>query len=117
MAFEDKLNKHNSHSVVILPRFHKYKERLIPGLYCEDCASLIKWLKPAHAKELIEMGVPKLEPSRADVESLLQFLQIPLENLDKEFWDDNFINKPNSSYTIRPSNEPMVQWQPKDLGI
>ncbi len=72
MAFEDKLNKHNSHSVVILPRFHKGKERLIPGLYCEDCACLIKWLKPAHAKELIEIGVPKLEPIRADQDALKQ---------------------------------------------
>ena len=79
MAFEDKLNKHNSHSVVILPRFHKNKERLIPGLYCEECACLIKWLKPAHAKQLIQMGVPKLEPIQSDRISLKRLKSNPTQ--------------------------------------
>lgn len=70
MANTKTLDKHHNHKVVILPRYHKGKPRLIPGLYCETCACLIKWLKPAHALELEGMGVDRLSPIQRDLDLL-----------------------------------------------
>lgn len=66
MSFEDILNNHHDCSVVILPRYHKNKPQLVPGLYCETHAKLIKWLSPAHAEELKSLGVEELEPIKSD---------------------------------------------------
>jgi hypothetical protein len=66
MSFEDILNNHHNCSVVILPRYHKNKPNLIPGLYCENHAKLIKWLSPQQARELEQMGVEQLEPMNSD---------------------------------------------------
>jgi hypothetical protein len=66
MSFEDILNNHHNCSVVILPRYHKNKPQLVPGLYCETHAKLIKWLSPQHAEELKSLGVEQLEPMNSD---------------------------------------------------
>ena len=66
MSFEDILNNHHDCSVVILPRYHKNKPQLVPGLYCETHAKLIKWLSPEHARELEQIGVERLEPMHSD---------------------------------------------------
>jgi hypothetical protein len=61
MSFENILNNHNDHTVVILWRLHKNKLDPVPGLYCQDCAKLIKWLSLDEAEELIQIGVEVLE--------------------------------------------------------
>jgi hypothetical protein len=61
MSFEDILNRHNDHTVVILPRLHKGKPYAVPGLYCEDCGKLIKWLTPKESKALLKAGVEQIE--------------------------------------------------------
>ena len=61
MSFEDTLNKHNDHTVVILWRLHKNKLDPVPGLYCQDCAKLIKWLSLNEAEDLIKAGVEVLD--------------------------------------------------------
>jgi hypothetical protein len=66
MSFEDVLNSHHDCSVVIIPRYHKNRPRLIDGLYCECHAKLIKWLTTEQTKELTAMGVERLEPIAAD---------------------------------------------------
>lgn len=66
MAFEDILNRHNNCEVVIIPRFHKNRPRLIHGLYCSNHCKLIKWLSPAESDTLVASGVEKLEPVPLD---------------------------------------------------
>jgi hypothetical protein len=61
MSFEDILNNHNDHTVVILWRLHKNKLDPIPGLYCQDCSKLIKWLSLDEAEDLITYGVEVLD--------------------------------------------------------
>jgi hypothetical protein len=61
MSFKDTLDRHNDHNVVILPRLFKDRTEPVPGLYCEDCGKLIKWLDWPTAWDLIELGVEKLE--------------------------------------------------------
>jgi hypothetical protein len=61
MSFEHVLNIHNEHTVVILWRLHKNKLDPVPGLYCEDCAKLIKWLSLTEAEDLIDSGVEVLD--------------------------------------------------------
>ena len=61
MSFEDILNNHNDHTVVILWRLHKNKLDPIPGLYCQDCSKLIKWLSLDEAEDLIAYGVEVLD--------------------------------------------------------
>jgi len=72
MAFEDILNKHHHCEVVIIPRFHKGKANLIPGLYCKDHACLIKWLTNRQSKQLQQSGVELLEPINTDKMSLMR---------------------------------------------
>ena len=66
MSFEDVLNSHNDCQVVIIPRYHKNRPRLVPGLYCQCHAKLIKWLNPEQQQELTALGVELLEPIAAD---------------------------------------------------
>jgi hypothetical protein len=54
------IEQHNNCTMVIIDRYHKGKAKLIPGLYCENHACLIKWLTPSHAKELKQFGVEYL---------------------------------------------------------
>lgn len=60
MSFEDILNRHNDHEVVIIDRFIKNRTRAVPGLYCSDCSKLIKWLSDDVAEDLITNGVEHL---------------------------------------------------------
>lgn len=60
MSFEDILDRHSDHTVVILWRLHKNKIDPVPGLYCQDCAKLIKWLSLDEAEDLIQSGVEVL---------------------------------------------------------
>lgn len=66
MAFEDVLNNHHNCEVVILPRYHKNRSKLVPGLYCQKHSKLIKWLSPESAEELKQLGVEQLEPIKLD---------------------------------------------------
>ena len=66
MAFKDVLDRHHHCQVVIIPRYHKGKPHLVPGLYCSDHAKLIKWLSPDSAEELVSAGVESLEPIASD---------------------------------------------------
>jgi hypothetical protein len=66
MAFEDVLNRHNNCSVVIIPRYHKNRPQLVPGLYCENHGKLIKWIRNEQINELKELGVEVLEPIKID---------------------------------------------------
>jgi hypothetical protein len=61
MSFEDILDRHSNHTVVILWRLHKNKIDPVPGLYCQDCAKLIKWLSLDLAEDLIKAGVEVLD--------------------------------------------------------
>lgn len=61
MSFEDILDRHNEHTVVILWRLHKNKLDPVPGLYCNDCSKLIKWLTLDEAEDLIKSGVEILD--------------------------------------------------------
>lgn len=72
MSFKDVLDRHHDCSVVILPRFHKGRDRLIDGLYCEDHCKLIKWLSPEHSQELQALGVERLTPINQDRVKVLQ---------------------------------------------
>lgn len=73
MAFKDILDRHNDHTVVIIPRFYKNRPKLVPGLYCEDCGKLIKWLKDPLAEELVnDYGVERLSPIKEDRIKLFQ---------------------------------------------
>ena len=73
MAFKDILDRHNDHTVVIIPRFYKNRPKLVPGLYCEDCGKLIKWLKDPLAEELVnDYGVERLSPIKQDKLKLLR---------------------------------------------
>jgi hypothetical protein len=57
MSFEDTLDRHNDHEVVIVPKKWKNKTDLVPGLYCDRCRKLIKWLSLKEAIELKKEGV------------------------------------------------------------
>ena len=72
MAFEDILNRHHHCQVVIIPRYHKGKDRLIHGLYCQDHAKLIKWLSPNHSCDLQALGVEVLTPINTDRMSVMR---------------------------------------------
>ena len=61
MSFKDVLDNHSDHNVVIIPRLHKNRFEPVPGLYCEHCAKLIKWLNYSEAKDLLEAGVEGLD--------------------------------------------------------
>jgi hypothetical protein len=61
MSFEDILDRHSDHTVVILWRLHKNKLDPVPGLYCNDCAKLIKWLSLDEAEDLVNSGVEVLD--------------------------------------------------------
>jgi hypothetical protein len=72
MTVDKTLDRHANCSVVILPRFHQGKPRLIPGLYCENHAKLIKWLNVNDSNELTELGVKQLKPMSSDQMSLIR---------------------------------------------
>jgi hypothetical protein len=57
MSFEDILDRHNDHEVVIIPKKWKNKPDPVPGLYCDHCSKLIKWLSLKEAFELRQAGV------------------------------------------------------------
>lgn len=88
MAFKDVLDKHDSHTVVIIPRFIKGRPRLVPGLYCEDCGKLIKWLNEQVADELIRAnGVEVLPTIKQDKIKLFQ------QQLNYRYGTDSQINR------------------------
>jgi len=66
MSFEDILNKHNNHEVVIIDRYFKNRFVATPGLYCSDCGKLIKWLSDEVAEDLIYSGVKHLGMTKMD---------------------------------------------------
>jgi hypothetical protein len=72
MSFNDILDRHHNCRVVILPRFHKNRNELVDGLYCEDHAKLIKWLRTEHSEELQQAGVQRLDPIKQDKIKLIQ---------------------------------------------
>jgi hypothetical protein len=72
MSFKDILDRHHNCHVVILPRFHKNRNSLVDGLYCEDHGKLIKWLNNEHSQELQELGVERLDPVKQDKIKLMQ---------------------------------------------
>lgn len=83
MSFEDILNNHNDHTVVILWRLHKNKLDPVPGLYCQDCAKLIKWLSLDEAEDLIKAGVEVLSmiPEEETIWRRRLRLSQPVKNL------------------------------------
>jgi hypothetical protein len=72
MPFTDILNRHHDCEVVIIPRFHKGKPRLIHGLYCSNHSKLIKWLSPEQSLDCQQAGVELLDPVPEDKMSLLK---------------------------------------------
>jgi hypothetical protein len=66
MAFSDILDHHHECEVVIIPRFHKGKPKLIHGLYCANHGKLIKWLRPEQSRECQQLGVELLAPVKED---------------------------------------------------
>jgi hypothetical protein len=72
MAFTDILDRHHDCEVVIIPRFHKGKPRLIHGLYCCNHSKLIKWLSPAQSTDCQQLGVELLAPVKQDKVNLLR---------------------------------------------
>lgn len=72
MSFKDILDRHHDCNVVILPRFHKNRNRLIDGLYCEHHCKLIKWLSPENSQELQELGVERIDPIKQDKIKLIK---------------------------------------------
>ena len=72
MSFEDVINRHMDHTMVILPRYHKGKTWPVPGLYCESCGKLIKWLNWTVANDLIDYGVEQIEMIPEDEKLLAQ---------------------------------------------
>ena len=64
------IEKHDNCNMVIIPRYHKGKPRLIPGLYCETHGCLIQWLTNYDYKELVKMGVEDLGPIAGEKEKL-----------------------------------------------
>lgn len=72
MALKDVFDQHHDCEVVIIPRFHKGKSKLIPGLYCCQHAKLIKWLSPRQSHECQQLGVEVLPAVKEDKIKLLQ---------------------------------------------
>jgi hypothetical protein len=72
MAFSDILDHHHECEVVIIPRFHKGKPKLMHGLYCADHGKLIKWLSPEQSTECQQLGVELLEPVKQDRINLMR---------------------------------------------
>lgn len=55
MTLEEHMARHLDHQVGIALRLHQ--GRPVPGLYCLDCAKLIKWLSIDEADTLLKLGV------------------------------------------------------------
>lgn len=75
---------HNDCTMVIIPRLHKGKHRLIPGLYCQDHGCLIQWLTPSDYKKLVKLGVEDLGPIPSELE------QVKQQKLARKTRDDFF---------------------------
>jgi hypothetical protein len=60
MTFNDILDKHMDHEVVIIPRKFRHKATPTAGLYCAKCVKLIKWLSDRDWQELRSAGVEEL---------------------------------------------------------
>jgi hypothetical protein len=71
MAFSDILDHHHDCEVVIIPRFHKGKPKLMHGLYCVNHGKLIKWLSPEQSTDCQQLGVELLEAVKEDRMKLL----------------------------------------------
>jgi hypothetical protein len=70
MAITEKqgIEKHDDCTMVIIPRYHKNRPKLVPGLYCENHGCLIQWLTTHDYKELKKMGVEDLGPIKGEAE-------------------------------------------------
>lgn len=85
MSFKDILDRHHTHQVVIIPRFVRGRPQLVPGLYCEDCSKLIKWLNPQVADELASVdGVEQLQARKQDQIKLFQQQLMRKYSVDSE---------------------------------
>lgn len=62
------IEKHDNCTMVIIPRYHKNKSYLVPGLYCQTHGCLIQWLTQEDHIKLVKMGVEDLGPIASDVE-------------------------------------------------
>ena len=60
MTLNEALDKHSEHEVAIIMRLHKGRFYPVPGLYCQDCSKLIKWLNYDEAADLLAAGVKDL---------------------------------------------------------
>lgn len=72
MSFQDTLDRHHNCQVVIIPRFHKGRPKLVHGLYCTGHAKLIKWLTRDQSQELKTSGVELLDPINSDRMALIR---------------------------------------------
>lgn len=72
MAFSDTLDRHHECEVVIIPRFHKGKPKLIHGLYCCNHSKLIKWLSPEQSRDCQQLGVELLPAAKEDRINLMR---------------------------------------------
>lgn len=63
---------HDNCPVVIVNRYFKGRPDLVPGLYCEPHAKLIKWLSETDAQELEQIGIERsdLENDRRRLEKI-----------------------------------------------
>lgn len=72
MAITNKngIETHDNCNMVIIPRFHKNRLTLIPGLYCQNHGCLIQWLTQEDYKQLVKIGVEDLGPIAVELEQL-----------------------------------------------
>ena len=54
------INKHDKCQVVIIDKLWKNRLHPVPGLYCAEHGTLIKWLSDDAAQTLIDAGVEDL---------------------------------------------------------
>ncbi len=56
----------------IIPRYHKGKFNLIPGLYCANHGKLIQWLNDEQYEEAIDLGILDIGPMNDDEAKVLK---------------------------------------------
>lgn len=73
------IEQHENCTMVIIPRYHKGKPKLIPGLYCEDHGCLIQWLDHKTKDALVQIGVEDLGPIKEE-------MALISKKKSQEFW-------------------------------
>jgi len=91
MSFKDILDKHDDHTVVILPRLFKNRLEPVPGLYCEDCGKLIKWLSLELFEELLDDGVELLDMIPEEYNTLQRRIKLLEKNKVKNLKAEDFL--------------------------